>query len=158
MLLFSSDTRLTLMLLFLVYKHRPERTGFNMYVENTQQQLTFLTLLPWLLWTEKSNMTCRSTLCTGISRIVLPCTPCTLVVFFINIVFFKGTVHIISNDPPLIENAMSEPVCGHWWMRYHYSIPTEHWLFSIVVSPCKGLADLLENDKNCQNLLSLSIK
>ena len=31
----------------LVYKYRPERTGFNMYVENTQLQLTFLTLLPW---------------------------------------------------------------------------------------------------------------
>ena len=30
----------------LVYKHRPERTGFNMYAENTQQQLTVLTLLP----------------------------------------------------------------------------------------------------------------
>ena len=31
----------------LVYKHRPERTGFNMYAENTHQQLTFLALLPW---------------------------------------------------------------------------------------------------------------
>ena len=30
----------------LVYKYHPERTGFNMYAENTQQQLTFLTLLP----------------------------------------------------------------------------------------------------------------
>ena len=30
----------------LVYKHRPERTGFNVYAENTQQQLTFLALLP----------------------------------------------------------------------------------------------------------------
>ena len=30
----------------LVYKHRPERTGFNMYAENTQQQLNFLALLP----------------------------------------------------------------------------------------------------------------
>ena len=28
----------------LVYKHRPERTGYSMYAENTQQQLTFLTL------------------------------------------------------------------------------------------------------------------
>ena len=26
----------------LVYKHRPERTGFNMYAEDTQQQSTFL--------------------------------------------------------------------------------------------------------------------
>jgi len=33
---------------FLVYKYRPERTGFNMYAENTQPQLTFLALLPWL--------------------------------------------------------------------------------------------------------------
>jgi len=32
----------------LVYKHRPERTGFNMDAENTQQQLTFLALLPCL--------------------------------------------------------------------------------------------------------------
>ena len=32
---------------FLVYNYRPEGTGFNMYAENTQQQLTFLTLLPW---------------------------------------------------------------------------------------------------------------
>ena len=30
----------------LVYKHSPERTGFHMYAENTQQQLTFLALLP----------------------------------------------------------------------------------------------------------------
>ena len=41
MLLSSSDTKVTL-----VYKYRPERTGFNMYAENTQQQLTFLTILP----------------------------------------------------------------------------------------------------------------
>ena len=33
----------------IVYKHRPERTGFNMYAEYTQLQLTFLTLLPWKL-------------------------------------------------------------------------------------------------------------
>ena len=32
----------------LVYKNLPERTSFNMYAENTQQQLTFLVLLPWL--------------------------------------------------------------------------------------------------------------
>ena len=30
----------------LVYKYRPERTGFNMYAENTQAQSTFLALLP----------------------------------------------------------------------------------------------------------------
>ena len=30
----------------LVYKFRPERTGFNMYAEYTQQQLTFLALNP----------------------------------------------------------------------------------------------------------------
>ena len=32
----------------LVYKFRPKRTGFNMYVEYTQPQLTFLALLPWV--------------------------------------------------------------------------------------------------------------
>ena len=32
----------------LVYKYRPERTGFNMYAENTQPQLTYLALLPCL--------------------------------------------------------------------------------------------------------------
>ena len=32
----------------LVYKYRPEKTGFNMNAENTQQQLTFLVLLPCL--------------------------------------------------------------------------------------------------------------
>ena len=32
----------------LVHNYRPERTGFNMYAENTQQQLTFLALLPCL--------------------------------------------------------------------------------------------------------------
>ena len=30
----------------LVYKFRPERTGFNMYAEYTHPQLTFLALLP----------------------------------------------------------------------------------------------------------------
>ena len=30
----------------LVYKFRPERTGFNMYAEYTRLQLTFLALLP----------------------------------------------------------------------------------------------------------------
>ena len=28
----------------LVYKHHPKRTGFNMYAENTQQQLTLLAI------------------------------------------------------------------------------------------------------------------
>ena len=32
----------------LVYKFRPERTGFNMYAENAQLQLTFLALVPCL--------------------------------------------------------------------------------------------------------------
>ena len=31
----------------LVYNFRPERTGFNMYAEYTQPQLTFLELVPW---------------------------------------------------------------------------------------------------------------
>ena len=31
----------------LVYKFRPERTGFNIYAEYTQLQLTFLALSPW---------------------------------------------------------------------------------------------------------------
>ena len=48
MLLSSSDTRETLMHLFLFTKFRPERTGFNMYAEYTQPQLTCLALLPWL--------------------------------------------------------------------------------------------------------------
>ena len=30
----------------LVYKFRPKRTGFNMYAEYTQLQLTFLALVP----------------------------------------------------------------------------------------------------------------
>ena len=30
----------------LVYKYLPERTGFNMYAEYTQPQLTFLALVP----------------------------------------------------------------------------------------------------------------
>ena len=30
----------------LVYKFRPERTGFNMYAEYTQLQLAFLALVP----------------------------------------------------------------------------------------------------------------
>ena len=31
----------------IVYKFRPEKTGFNMYTEYTQPQLTFLALRPW---------------------------------------------------------------------------------------------------------------
>ena len=31
----------------IVYKFRPERTGYNMYAEYTKLQLTFLTLQPW---------------------------------------------------------------------------------------------------------------
>ena len=31
----------------LVYKFRPERTGFNMYAEYTRPQLIFLALVPW---------------------------------------------------------------------------------------------------------------
>ena len=33
----------------LVYNFLPERTGFNMYTEYTQPQLTFLALHPWLV-------------------------------------------------------------------------------------------------------------
>ena len=43
MLLTSSDTKRTLVHLF-----RPESTGFNMYAEYTQLQLTFLALQPWI--------------------------------------------------------------------------------------------------------------
>ena len=46
MLLTSSDTKRTLMPPILVYKIRPTRTGFNMYVEYTRPQLTFLALHP----------------------------------------------------------------------------------------------------------------
>ena len=38
----------------LVYKSRPERSGFNMYAEYTQPQLTFLGLLPWIFQTLNS--------------------------------------------------------------------------------------------------------
>ena len=48
MLLSFSDTRRTLDASILVYKFRPERTGFNMYAEYTQPQLTFLALVPCL--------------------------------------------------------------------------------------------------------------
>ena len=47
MLLTSSDTKRTLMHLFLFKKLRPERTGFNMYAEYTQLQVTFLAQVPW---------------------------------------------------------------------------------------------------------------
>ena len=41
----------------LVYKFRPERTGFNMNAEYTQPQLTFLALVPWESpdWTVRQN-------------------------------------------------------------------------------------------------------
>ena len=67
MLLSSSDARVNNTDAFiLVYKHRPERTGFNIHAENTQQQLTFLALLPWpktKFWTDfcLTNQTKRST-------------------------------------------------------------------------------------------------
>ena len=48
MFLSSSDTGSTLRNLFFFYIHCPERTGFNMYAESTQQQLTFLALVPCL--------------------------------------------------------------------------------------------------------------
>ena len=41
-LLSSSDNKRTLIASILIYKFRPERTGFNIYVEYTQLQLTFL--------------------------------------------------------------------------------------------------------------------
>ena len=47
MLLTSSDTKRTLMPSILVYKFRPERTGFNIYAEYTRPQLTFLASVPW---------------------------------------------------------------------------------------------------------------
>jgi len=43
MFLTSSDASI------LVYKFRPERTGFNMYVEYTQPKLTFLAFVPFAL-------------------------------------------------------------------------------------------------------------
>ena len=47
MLLTSSDTKRTHVdTSILVYKFRPERTGFNMYAEYTRPQLTFLALHP----------------------------------------------------------------------------------------------------------------
>ena len=43
----------------LVYKFRPERTGFNMYAECTQLQLTFLVLVPWSNIAEPLQSTCK---------------------------------------------------------------------------------------------------
>ena len=40
----------------LVYKFRPERTGFNVYAEYTRPQLTFLALVPWLYRVTPSTM------------------------------------------------------------------------------------------------------
>ena len=40
----SSDTKQTLIASTLVYKFRPERSGFNMYAEYKRPQLTFLAL------------------------------------------------------------------------------------------------------------------
>ena len=48
MFLTPSDTKRTMMHLLLFLKSRPERTGFNMYAECTQLQLTFLALHPCL--------------------------------------------------------------------------------------------------------------
>ena len=61
MLLSSSDTRRRLMhLFFLVYTCRPERTGFNMYAENTRPQLTYILLVPCAHWNETKKITlCR---------------------------------------------------------------------------------------------------
>ena len=48
MLLSSTDTKQTLMQTsILAYKFQPERTGFNIYAEHTQRQITFLALKPW---------------------------------------------------------------------------------------------------------------
>ena len=48
MLLTSSDTKWTLMHLFLFTNSAQKETGFNMYAEYTRPQLTFLALHPWL--------------------------------------------------------------------------------------------------------------
>ena len=48
MLLTSSDTKQTLMHLFL-FTNSAQIPGFNMYAEYTRQQLTFLALHPWFL-------------------------------------------------------------------------------------------------------------
>ena len=47
----------------LVYKFRPERTGFNMYEEYARPQLTFIALLPWFyLLNQKTRVSQCSTL------------------------------------------------------------------------------------------------
>ena len=43
----SSNTKRTLMHLFLFTNSAQKRTGFNVYAEYTQPQLTFLALVPW---------------------------------------------------------------------------------------------------------------
>ena len=47
MLLTSSDTKRTLMHLFLFTNSAQREHGFNMYAEYTQLQLTFLAFVPW---------------------------------------------------------------------------------------------------------------
>ena len=49
MLLTSSDTKRTLMHLFLFKNSAHKRTGYNVYAEYTRPQLTFLALHPWLI-------------------------------------------------------------------------------------------------------------
>ena len=46
----------------LVHKFCPERTGFNMYAEYTQHQLTFLALHPWLKLVFKGHCVVNQTL------------------------------------------------------------------------------------------------
>ena len=48
-MLSSSDTKQWLIYI-LVYKYHPEITGFNMYAEYMQSQLTFLALLPSMFY------------------------------------------------------------------------------------------------------------
>ena len=55
MLCSSSDTRQTQDASILVYEFRPERTGFNMYAEYTQPQLTFLSLVPCLCYSDNQK-------------------------------------------------------------------------------------------------------
>ena len=50
MLLSSSDATGTLMHLFL-FTNTAQREQVTMYADNTQQQLTFLLLLPWFITT-----------------------------------------------------------------------------------------------------------
>ena len=39
----------------LVYKHSPEKTGFKMYAENTQQQITLIALLSCIFIDRKKD-------------------------------------------------------------------------------------------------------